>query len=366
MSVIKQISDGGTSIWLDDLSRSKISGLDPHSLPYRIAHDGVVGVTTNPSIFSGAISKGAEYAGDIASMSQLGAEAVIQKLTTDDVRSACDLFTSIHASSEGVDGRVSIEVDPRSARHTQATIDEGRALWKLVDRPNLLIKVPATKEGLPAITQLISEGISVNVTLIFSVTRYAEVIDAYISGLEKAEQNGKDLSQISSVASFFISRIDTSIDALLKQVSTPQSLSLLGKVAIANAAIAYETFESKRSSSRWLHLAQLGAKMQRPLWASTGVKDPSYDDTRYVMELIAPDTVNTMPQATLDAVLDHGNYSGVSLNQTFANAHTVMAQLNQCEISLDEVTDALEIDGVFKFAQSWEELITNVSKALTQ
>ena len=360
--IYEDISSAGTSIWLDDLSRSKISGHDAHSLPSRVGKAGVVGVTTNPSIFNSAISKGTEYANDIQSLRSSTVESVIQKLTTDDVRSACDLFADISRNS--LDGRVSIEVDPRKAHETQATIDEGVVLWKIINRPNAMIKVPATLEGLPAVTDLISRGISVNVTLIFSVERYLQVIDAFISGLEIRASNDQEIASVSSVASFFISRIDTAVDERLKANSSPKAKTLLGRAAIANAAIAYEAFENILRSPRWKALAKKGGHMQRPLWASTGVKDPAYEDTRYVIELVAPHTVNTMPQATLDALLDHGNYRGENLSSTYERSHAIIAQLAEVGIDLREVTTYLELDGVNKFIASWEELLANVSQVM--
>ncbi len=357
------IASGGTSIWLDDLSRSKITGTDAHSLPSRIANNHVVGVTTNPSIFNTSISQGTEYANDIASMAGKSPEEIVKKLTTDDVRNACDLFMSIYEGSDGVDGRVSIEVDPRSAHLTDATIAEGIELWDLVNRPNVMIKVPATLEGLPAITALTSAGISVNVTLIFSADRYGDVVDAYMAGLEKRSQQGGDISRVRSVASIFVSRIDTAIDSLLKNQNSDEANLLLGKAAIANAALTYEVYESKISSARWSKLAESGAKMQRPLWASTGVKDPSYLDTRYVVELVAPNTVNTMPQSTLDALVDHGALHALPLTSRYAEAAGVVDALAKLGISLATVTQDLEVDGVGKFEQAWNELLSNVEKA---
>jgi transaldolase len=356
---VQDIAHAGTSIWLDDLSRAKITSADVQALPARIKNDGVVGVTTNPSIFSAAISGAAEYAADIAGMKASTVDEVVKKLTTDDVRQACDLFTSIYNSSHGVDGRVSIEVDPRLAHDTEGTIAAGKELWAIIDRPNLMIKVPATLEGLPAITALIAAGISVNVTLIFSVKRYGQVIEAYMKGVEQCE----DPSKVHSVASFFISRIDSSIDALLKKNGSADATALLGKAAIANAHLAYQLFEEKFASDRWSTLAAKGANKQRPLWASTGVKDPAYPDTRYVIELIAPDTVNTMPQSTLDAVIDHGVVRGNTISGNYAAAVEVLKALSAIGISLDEVTTELEIDGVKKFAQAWEELLANVKVA---
>ena len=356
---VHEVLAAGTSIWLDDLSRAKITSNDPHALPARIKDSAVVGVTTNPSIFSAAISGAAEYAADIASMKSSSVDEVVKKLTTDDVRQACELFTSIYQSTGGVDGRVSIEVDPRLAHDTEGTIAAGKELWSIIDRPNLMIKVPASIEGLPAITALIAAGISVNVTLIFSVKRYGQVIEAYIKGIEQCEEP----STVHSVASFFISRIDSSIDALLKKNCSAEANALLGKAAIANAHLAYQLFEEKFASERWMALTAKGANKQRPLWASTGVEDPAYPDTRYVIELIAPNTVNTMPQSTLDAVIDHGVVRGNTISGNYAEAIEVLKALSALGISLDEVTTELEIDGVKKFAQAWEELLENVKAA---
>ena len=351
-----------TSIWLDDLSRAKISGSDAHSLPSRIATSAVVGVTTNPSIFGSAISSGSEYSNDIKVMKGSSVDDVIEKLTTDDVRAACDLMYPIFKSSKGIDGRVSIEVDPTLAHDTQATINAGQKLWKIIDRANVMIKVPATLEGLPAITALLAAGISVNVTLIFSIKRYGQVIDAFMKGVQECN----DPSKIHSVASFFISRIDSSIDAQLKEIGSPQALSLLGKAAIANAHLAYQLFEEKFNSSAWKALETKGAHKQRPLWASTGVKDPSYPDTKYVVELIAPDTVNTMPQSTLDALIDHGVLRGDTVTRNYQQAVQVLKGLSDVNVSLDDVTTELEIDGVKKFAQAWNDLQKNVEAALQE
>jgi len=356
---VQKVSAAGTSIWLDDLSRAKITSTEAHALPARISNSGVVGVTTNPSIFSAAISGAAEYAADIAAMKSAPVDEVVKKLTTDDVRQACELFTSLYQATHGVDGRVSIEVDPRLAHDTEGTIAAGKELWSIIDRPNVMIKVPATLEGLPAITALIAAGISVNVTLIFSVKRYGQVIEAYMKGIEQCENP----TQVHSVASFFISRIDSSIDALLKKNASPEAAALLGKAAIANAHLAYQLFEEKFASDRWEALASKGAHKQRPLWASTGVKDPAYEDTRYVVELIAPDTVNTMPQSTLDALIDHGVVRGNTITGNYAEAVEVLKALSVLGISLDDVTTELEIDGVKKFAQAWDELLENVKAA---
>ena len=349
----------GTSIWLDDLSRAKLSGTDAHSLPARIKEASVVGVTTNPSIFSAAISGAEEYSADIARLKGSSADAIVRQLTTDDVRSACDLFTDIYSKSHGADGRVSIEVDPRLAHDTAGTIADGKELYKIVDCPNVMIKVPATLEGLPAITALIAEGISVNVTLIFSVERYALVIDAFMKGIEEAKNRGLALSSIHSVASFFVSRIDTAIDPLLEKLG---ATALQGKAAVANAHIAYELFLQQRDSQRWKALASEGAQMQRPLWASTGVKNPAYEDTRYVVELVAADCVNTMPQSTLDALIDHGAVRGDSITGSIAQAYTDIQAIEAAGVSLASVTAELEVKGLKSFAESWEVLLASVAE----
>ncbi len=359
----QEILRAGTSIWLDDLSRSKLTGSDSHSLPHRITHDGVRGVTTNPSIFGAAIVGADEYAADIASLSGKSVDEVVRTLTTDDVRVACDLFADIYKSSNGVDGRVSIEVDPRLAHKTQETIEEGVALHALVGRPNVMIKVPATKAGLPAITALIGKGISVNVTLIFSLERYGQVIDAFSTGMEQAKKAGLDLASIHSVASFFISRIDSAVDKELKAVG---NTDLLGKVAVANAHRAYALFLDKFNQASWKSLEAQGALVQRPLWASTGVKDPAYPDTLYVDTLVAPHTVNTMPQSTLDAFLDHGKVNPESITAELANAERVLKELAALGVSLEKITDALEADGVKKFEEAWISLLADVEKVMAQ
>ena len=361
---ISQLAQAGCSVWLDDLSRAKLTGTDSHSLPPRIATAGVVGVTTNPAIFRSAIAGATEYAADIAALKGKSVEEVITKLTSDDVRQACDLFSDIHLESNGFEGRVSIEVDPRSAHDTQATVTEGKALWKIIDRPNVMIKVPATIAGLPAITELIGSGISVNVTLIFSIERYLQVIEAFIAGIELAKERGEDLTKIHSVASFFISRLDSAIDPLLKADGTVLAHSLLGAAAIANAHLAYQSFEEEFATDRWKVLAANGANLQRPLWASTGVKDPAYDDTRYVLELVAPHTVNTMPQSTLDAVIDHGIFKGNTISGKYEEAKLVFNQLAELGISINQVTADLESDGVKKFSEAWKELLESVKGAM--
>ena len=362
-SPLAELSAAGVSIWLDDLSRERlVSG----NLAALIEDKHVVGVTTNPSIFQKALSNGAAYAEQVRDLALRGVsvEEAARALTAADVRDACDLLRPVHKATEGRDGRVSIEVDPRLARDTERTIAEARALWWLVDRPNLFVKIPATREGLPAITTAISEGISVNVTLIFALDRYAEVVDAYLAGLEAAREAGRNLSSIASVASFFVSRVDTEVDARLEKLDTPEAADLLGRAAIANARLAYRHFEEVSAGERWQELAAAGAQPQRPLWASTSVKNPAYDDTRYVVELVAPDTVNTMPEGTLEAVADHGVIRGDTITDAYAEADAALAALAEVGISYDEVVGLLEDNGVAAFEASWEELLAGVAKEI--
>lgn len=349
---LKQISSAGVSIWLDDLSRARLADA---SLKKLIDQDSVVGVTTNPSIFNNAISNSDLYASDIKSMAHLSIDEIITELTCSDVSRACDLFNEVFIKSKQVDGRISIEVDPRFARDTQSTIEQGKSLWQKINKSNLLIKVPATDQGLPAITALIGAGISVNVTLIFSLERYRQVLDAYTAGIELASTNKKPLQNIFSVASFFISRIDSEVDKLL----APDS-NLRGKAAIANAVMAYQYFEEFSQSARWQKLQELGANLQRPLWASTGVKDPAYDPTRYVMQLVAKNCVNTMPEATLNEVKNNGIFLKDSITSNYQSSKLTLAQLANAQIDLDQITKFLEVDGVSKFEKAWLELIESV------
>ncbi|MEJ0014802.1 MAG: transaldolase [Actinomycetota bacterium] len=360
-SNLEAVSNAGVSIWLDDLSRDR---LQTGSLSELIASSNVVGVTTNPSIFSAAIKGSTLYRDEILNLKASGKEvaSIINTLTTEDVKAACDLFLNTFHSSKHVDGRVSIEVDPFLAHQTEASARQGKALWKTVDRPNLLIKVPATLEGLPAITELTAAGISVNVTLIFSVERYKKVIDAYFTGLEKRLAAGHSISGIHSVASFFVSRIDTEIDKRLDALG-PNS-PLRGKSAIANAHLAYEVFLNEISSPRWKALVEQGANQQRPLWASTGVKDKAYDGTRYVIELIAPHCVNTMPESTLNEVRSHGVVRGDTITSQIPAAHAHFKALAAAGIDFADVVEFLEKDGVKKFADSWRELLDNVDAVI--
>ncbi len=350
------MSAAGVSVWLDDLSRER---LQSGNLAELIATKSVVGVTTNPSIFQAALSKGNAYDEQVNELAATGSDvdATILAVTTDDVRNACDLFTKQYEASDGVDGRVSIEVDPRLAHDTEKTVEQAKELWKIVDRPNLLIKIPATLAGLPAITEVIAEGISVNVTLIFSVERHRAVIDAYLSGLEKAKDAGHDLSKIHSVASFFVSRVDSEIDARLDKIGTQAALDLRGQAGVANARLAYAAYEEEFGGERFAALKSAGARAQRPLWASTGVKNPDYSDTLYVTELVAPNTVNTMPEKTMDAVADHGVVTGDTVSGTADAAQGVFDGLVEVGVDLDDVFKVLEDEGVEKFEKSWAELL---------
>jgi transaldolase len=347
------------SVWLDDISRDR---LRTGNLQMLIDDYHVVGVTSNPTIFAHALASGSAYDDQLADLKTRGVsvDEASRLITTYDVRWACDVLRPAYDATAGRDGRVSIEVDPRVARDTAKTIAEARALWWMVDRPNLFIKIPATVEGLPAITQAISEGISVNVTLIFSLQRHGEVIDAYMEGLEKAAAAGHDISQIRSVASFFVSRVDTEVDARLDKLGTPEAKALRGKAAIANARLAYELFEKKCAEDRWLALAAQGANVQRPLWASTSTKDPSYPDTMYVVDLVVADTVNTMPEATIKATADHGELRGDTVHGTYDASRKVFADLEKLGIAYDDVVQVLEEEGVAKFEASWNELLDTI------
>ncbi|WUI03055.1 transaldolase [Spirillospora sp. NBC_00431] len=361
--ILKELSDEGVSIWLDDISRDRLrSG----NLAELVKDRNVVGVTSNPTIFAKALSKGTAYDDQVRDLAVRGVdvEEASRAITTYDIRWGCDVLRPVYDRTDGLDGRVSIEVDPRLARDTRRTIAEARALWWLVDRPNLYIKIPATREGLPAITAALAEGISVNVTLIFSLERYGEVIDAFFSGLEQARENGHDLSKIASVASFFVSRVDTEIDKRLKKIGTDAAKELESKAAVANARLAYALYEEKFGTDRWKALKDAGARPQRPLWASTGVKDPDLADTLYVDELVAPGTVNTMPEATLEAVADHAQLRGDTVRDAYDDARAHMAALKDIGVDYDDVVKVLEDEGVEKFAASWKQLLESITGEL--
>ncbi len=359
----QQLSDVGVSIWLDDLSRDRIQS---GSLQHLISNRNVVGVTTNPTIFAAALATGTSYGDQIAQLSRDGATVVdaVFAATTDDVAKACDIFREIYDATNGRDGRVSIEVEPTLAFDHANTVAQARDLFARVGRDNVMIKIPATKQGLGAITDVLAAGISVNVTLIFSLERYAEVIDAYLEGLEKAAANGHDLSTIHSVASFFVSRVDTEIDKRLVSIGSDAALALKSKAGVANAQLAYELFETSFRTERAERLLAAGANLQRPLWASTGVKDPSLPDTLYVTELAAPNTVNTMPEKTLEATFDHAPVHGDAVTESYESARATIDAIENLGISLTEVTDLLEREGVDKFIVSWNELLDIVSATM--
>jgi transaldolase len=362
---LRQLAEAGVSIWLDDLSRER---LRTGNLADFVRDKQVVGVTTNPTIFSKAVSDGEEYEEQVHDLAvrEVALEEAVRMVTTYDVRWACDVLRQTYDQSQHLDGRVSIEVDPRLARDSDKTVAEAGALWWLVDRPNLFIKIPATLEGLPAITKTLSEGISVNVTLIFGLERYRDVMDAYMSGLEGAAGQGHDLSSIASVASFFVSRVDTEVDKRLEKIGGEAAAGLRGKAAIANARLAYQAYDEVFSTQRWKDLELAGAKPQRPLWASTGVKDPAYDDTMYVVELVAPGTVNTMPEATLEAVADHGQIRGDTITPSYEDAKRTFEQLKSVGVDMDDVVRVLEDEGVEKFVTSWMELLGTVETELSK
>ncbi|EFQ84107.1 transaldolase [Aeromicrobium marinum DSM 15272] len=353
---MKALSDAGVSIWLDDLSRERLAS---GNLARLVEEHCVVGVTTNPTIFAAALADGERYAAQVAELKASGAsvDETIFELTTTDVQQACDVLAPVHGATGGVDGRVSIEVEPALARDSEATVAMARRLWDRVDRPNLLIKIPATEEGLPAIAAAIAQGISVNVTLIFSLDRYRKVMDAYLYGLEQAAAEGRDLSGIHSVASFFVSRVDSDVDPQL-----PEGSELRGRAALANARLAYAAYQEVFGGERFAALA--GANPQRPLWASTGVKDTAYPDTLYVSELVVADTVNTMPEKTLLAFADHGEVEGDTVSGRAAEARAVIDALEAADISYDDVVRRLETEGLQKFDDSWDELVETVRVAL--
>jgi len=357
------LSQIGVSIWLDDLSRERISS---GGLQRLIDDRNVVGVTTNPTIFAGALAKGEAYDEQVRALAatDTAVTRAVFEITTDDVAAACKIFRPVYDSTGGVDGRVSIEVEPALAHNTEATVAQARELWAKVNEPNAMIKIPATIEGLAAITEVIGSGISVNVTLIFSLDRHRAVIDAYLSGLEMAQANGHDLRGIHSVASFFVSRVDTEIDKRLDAIGSSEAIALKSAAGVANARLAYELYQDAFASPRAAALLQAGGQKQRPLWASTGVKDPSLPDTLYVTQLAVRETVNTMPEKTLEATFDHAEITGEAVTGSYENARATLAALERLGISYDEVTSLLEKEGVEKFTVSWNELLDTVAAAI--
>ncbi|MEU3793676.1 transaldolase [Streptomyces fructofermentans] len=360
---LERLAEAGVSVWLDDLSRTRLTSGGLAGL-VRTGH--VVGVTTNPSIFQAAIGSGEGYEEQLADLAVRGVtvDEAVRMMTTADVRDAADVLRPVYDATGGRDGRVSIEVDPRLAHDTAATVAEARQLAWLVDRPNVMVKIPATRAGLPAITEVLALGISVNVTLIFSLERYREVMDAYLAGLEKAQAAGLDLASIHSVASFFVSRVDGEIDKRLEKTGTDEALALRGRAALANARLAYEAYEEVFGGPRWTALGGARANRQRPLWASTGVKDPAYKDTLYVDELVAPGTVNTMPEATLRAAADHADVRGDTVTGGYAQARADLAAVERQGVSYDDVVRQLEDEGVAKFEAAWGDLLDAVALSL--
>jgi transaldolase len=360
---LQKLTEAGVSIWLDDLSRERI---ETGNLADLTKEKSVVGVTTNPTIFAAAIADGEAYDDEVRRLVADGADAdkAVFDLTTSDVRSACDVLGPVHEASGGVDGRVSIEVAPTLAFDTDATLASARELWAEVDRDNLFIKIPATTEGGPAITDALADGISVNVTLIFGLGRYQNVMEAYVTGLERALDAGKDISRIHSVASFFVSRVDTEIDKRLEAIGSDEALALRGLAGVANARLAYREYQQFFTGERWERLAKAGGNTQRPLWASTGVKNPDYRDTMYVTDLVVANTVNTMPEKTLDAFADHGEVEGDQVTTQYDDADRVMADLKNVGIDYDDVIAVLEQEGVDKFVKSWNELLETVTGQL--
>ena len=361
--ILAQLSAAGVSVWLDDISRNRLT---TGNLAGLIRDRHVVGVTSNPTIFAHALGSGSAYQAQLADLAVRGVslEEASRAITTYDIRWACDVLRPVYDTTNGVNGRVSIEVDPRIAGDTAKTIAEARALWWLVDRPNLFIKIPATEPGLPAITQCLSEGISINVTLIFALDRYGQVMDAFFAGLEQAREAGHELAAIASVASFFVSRVDTEVDQRLDKLGTPEAARLRGKAAIANARLAYQLYEERFATPRWQALHRAGARPQRPLWASTSTKDPAYPDTMYVTDLVAPGTVNTMPESTLHAMADHGRVRPGTGCSGYEEARQVFTELDGLGIGYQDVVTVLEEEGVAKFAASWQGMLETITTEL--
>lgn len=362
-SVLEEITASGVSLWLDDLNRNRLDG----SLADLITNRAIRGVTTNPTIFDRAISAGGDaYREQLDSLRGQGTDvdSAIRQITTDDVRAACDILRPVWQASGGLDGRVSIEVDPRLAHDAQGTVTQARELWSIVDRPNAMIKIPATQAGLPAVTEVLADGISVNVTLIFSIDRYRDVMRAHSEGLRLAQAAGRDLASIESVASFFVSRVDTAVDAALSGIDTDRASKLRGTAAIANARLAWAAYLAHTTSEDWQQISAAGGRPQRPLWASTGVKDPAFDPARYVVELIAPGSVNTLPEGTLHAVAESQSFRGDTVTGTAEESAATVAELADLGIDLDTVCATLEQAGVASFIESWEALRSNVARSL--
>jgi transaldolase len=358
---LQELADHGQSVWIDYLSRPFVQDGDLAGL----VDQGVVGVTSNPTIFQGAIAAGDAYDQQIREIVEGGEsepKEIFIALASDDIRDACDVLRGVYDGGDGKDGYVSFEVDPRLANDTAATIEEAKRLHGLIDKPNLFIKIPATPEGLPAIEETIAAGIPVNVTLIFSLERHKAVAEAYIRGLQRLADAGGDLSKVASVASFFVSRVDTEADKRLDEAGNPE---LKGKLAIANAKLAYQTYKEVFSGEAWEALEAKGASKQRCLWASTSTKNPDYRDVLYVEELVGSDTVNTMPRETVEAVLDHGEIRA-SLEEDLEGAHKLLDDLKAAGIDYDDVVDTLEREGVQKFSDSFKKLFADIESKRDQ
>lgn len=366
---LQQLHDAGVSIWLDFIDRELLSS---GRLRRMIEQDFVTGETTNPTIFEKALAEGHEYDDQLsAAPRELTPSELFELVETEDVRTACDIFADVYARTNGGDGYVSIEVSPAAANDANATVLEAQRLWHAVDRPNLMVKVPGTAEGATAVRQLISQGINVNITLLFAINAHARVIDAYIAGLEDRLRAGNTIDGVASVASFFVSRVDSEVDQRLEAIAAgkpeqerEQVLRLRGKAAIANAKLAYRLFEAKFSGERWERLAAKGARLQRPLWASTSTKNPAYRDTLYVEELIGPNTVNTLPPATLEAFRDHGVVKQC-LTEGLDQAQLCLAELEAAGVSMEEVTDKLLVDGLASFQKSFDQLTAGLAKKMS-
>ena len=368
MNRLHQLEHLGQSIWYDNMSRSLLTGGGLR----RMVEEGLLGVTSNPTIFDKAISGSTDYDAQIARLVQanplVSAPQMIQALMTDDIRTAADILLPVYERTQGRDGYISIEVTPSKAHDEAASVAEARELWALLQRPNVMIKIPATREGLPAITQTISEGININVTLIFSEERYREVAEAYMAGLERRLQAGHELEQVASVASVFVSRIDTMVDARLEECRKRGSNAvdigrLQGKDAVANSKMVYQAFKEMFSSPRFASLQKYGAALQRPLWGSTGTKNPAYSDLHYVEPLIGPFTVNTVPPATYDAILDHCS-PVLTLEAELESAALVFSSLEDQGIHMSEVLERLEVDGVAAFEKSFDGLQKNLAEKI--
>ena len=367
---LQQLHDAGVSIWLDFIDRDLLSS---GRLRRMIEEDFVTGETTNPTIFEKALAEGSAYDDQLSGAGrELSPAELFELVETEDVRAACDIFAEVYERTGGGDGYVSIEVSPAAANDADATVREAQRLWHAVDRPNLMVKVPGTAEGAIAVRQLIGQGINVNITLLFAINAHARVIDAYIAGLEDRLRGGNPIDRVASVASFFVSRVDSEVDKRLDEIAATkpeaergQILRLRGKAAIANAKLAYRLFEAKFSGERWERLAAKGARLQRPLWASTGTKNPEYGDTIYVEELIGPNSVNTLPPATLDAFRDHGEVRQ-SITEGLDQAQLCLAELEAAGISMEEVTDKLLADGLASFQKSFDQLTAGLGKKMSQ